>query len=220
MPTRSRSSDLDREEAQHEQAAYGQALAMNQENAVTNARQTAINELAMNLVGQDRDWAATLMNAQQSGLSTAASLVVGMIDSLTSQAAASNNYALQVASLQLQQEMNAIEAMYKRGQLDQMQRENAILDLQAEALKLQNEMTVSGRSGSGGSIFIDGYTGPQDGNGQATEKSQGYDNVVRITAGLKKAGDTQAEIEEYLRTRILQGTITATEAQEILNQYY
>ena len=140
---------------------YGQQLAMSQQNAVTNARQQAINDLAVSLVGQDRQYALQLLNAaigenqfgasyQMEGLSTAANLSVNMINTLVDQANALNNYNLQATSLELQKQAPRIEALYTAGLMEKNEAELELLNLEIEATKAAQSAGIELTGGSGG----------------------------------------------------------------------
>lgn len=156
---------------------YGQQLAMSQQNAVTNERQQAINDLALSLVGQDRQYALNLLNYainenqfganyQQTGLSQAANLSIDLINTLVSQAQAANDYNLQAASLELQKQAQRIEALYTAGLIEKTDAEMQLLNLEIEATKAANTAGYQLGNNSGGNSR----------GGQSSVKSSGGNN--------------------------------------------
>ena len=141
---------------------YGQALAMSQENGVTNAKQQAISDLGMNLVGQSREdalaWYQQAVGESQygasyaqNGLSQAASTALNMINTLVNQAKYANDYALETASLNIQAKAQALEAQYKAGVLSQMELENELIKLETEAQRAANAAATTQTQLTGGS---------------------------------------------------------------------
>ncbi|MEG1997375.1 MAG: hypothetical protein RR051_02920, partial [Clostridiales bacterium] len=129
---------------------YGQSLAAAQGDAVNNARQQAVNNLGLELVNRDRDWATQLMDTavkenqfgyqyQQNGLTAASQLAMNAINSLIQQTAKSNDFNLQSYGLALQKQAQTIENKYKAGLLGQMEFENQLKQLEMEAKKIGNQ---------------------------------------------------------------------------------
>lgn len=129
---------------------YGQSLAAAQGDAVNNARQQAVNNLGLELVNRDRDWATQLMDTavkenqfgyqyQQNGLTAASQLAMNAINSLIQQTAKSNDFNLQSYGLALQKQAQTIENKYKAGLLGQMEVENQLKQLEMEAKKIGNQ---------------------------------------------------------------------------------
>lgn len=140
---------------------YGQALAMSQENSVTNAKQQAVSDLAMQLVGQSRDEALSWYqqavnesqfgaNYQQNALSQAANMALNTINTIVNQAKYANDYALEKASLDIQAKAQALEMQYKNGVLNQMQLENELIKLETEAQRTANAAAAAKLTGGSG----------------------------------------------------------------------
>lgn len=190
---------------------YGQALNAQAQQQVTADMNAAIESLALDLRQMDYDQvvrAVELMinenqygaGYNQSGLTSAAQGTINLINSLLEQANMQNDFALQQASLQLQQRAQDLERRYIEGQLTQMQYENEMMQLEIEAQRAKNNSTssVSG-SGSGGGSPISGD------NGSTT-----YQEIMRAIA----SGDDKTT----LRNMVNSANLTEQERQELLNE--
>lgn len=190
---------------------YGQALNAQAQQQVTADMNTAIESLALDLQQMDYDQvvrAVELMinenqygaGYNQSGLTSAAQGTINLINSLLEQANMQNDFALQQASLQLQQRAQDLERRYTEGQLTQMQYENEMMQLEIEAQRAKNNSTSSvGGSGSGGGSPI------SDENGSTT-----YQEIMRAIAN----GDDKTT----LRNMVNSANLTEQERQELLDE--
>lgn len=143
---------------------YGQALSQQAQNDVAADMNANISALALDMQGQDREYAMQLLqnainenqfgaNFTQGNLSAAAQLTMSYLDSVVQQANSINDYNLSLASLQLQKNAQALEEAYTRGQISQMELENQLLALEMEAQGIENqilEQEVSKVSTGGG----------------------------------------------------------------------
>ena len=190
---------------------YGQALNAQAQQQVTADMNAAIESLALDLRQMDYDQvvrAVELMinenqygaGYNQSGLTSAAQGTINLINSLLEQANMQNDFALQQASLQLQQRAQDLERRYIEGQLTQMQYENEMMQLEIEAQRAKNNSTSSvGGSGSGGGSPI------SDENGSTT-----YQEIMRAIAN----GDDKTT----LRNMVNSANLTEQERQELLDE--
>lgn len=190
---------------------YGQALNAQAQQQVTADMNAAIESLALDLQQMDYDQvvrAVELMinenqygaGYNQSGLTSAAQGTINLINSLLEQANMQNDFALQQASLQLQQRAQDLERRYIEGQLTQMQYENEMMQLEIEAQRAKNNSTSSvGGSGSGGGSPI------SDENGSTT-----YQEIMRAIAN----GDDKTT----LRNMVNSANLTEQERQELLDE--
>lgn len=158
---------------------YGQSLMQNEQNRINEDMNARLGELATTLQGQERDYALQLLNAainenqfgsnyNQNALTAAANTALSMIDNLVARANNINDFNYKSASLQLQRSAQALEEQYMNGQITQMELENKLLALQAEAQELDNKISAyevggsGGRSGSGSGYVYSGYSGQMD----------------------------------------------------------
>ena len=190
---------------------YGQALNAQAQQQVTADMNAAIESLALDLRQMDYDQvvrAVELMinenqygaGYNQSGLTSVAQGTINLINSLLEQANMQNDFALQQASLQLQQRAQDLERRYIEGQLTQMQYENEMMQLEIEAQRAKNNSTSSvGGSGSGGGSPI------SDENGSTT-----YQEIMRAIAN----GDDKTT----LRNMVNSANLTEQERQELLDE--
>ena len=122
---------------------------------------------------------------------------MNLINSLIEQANAQNDFALQQASLQLQQRAQELERRYTEGQLTQMQYENEMMQLEIEAQRAKNKSVSVG--GSGGSGGISDIIGGGD-----------YQTIFRMIEN----GEDAATV----RSMINSANLTAQQRQELLNE--
>ena len=188
---------------------YGQALNAQAQQQVTADMNAAIESLALDLQQMDYDQvvrAVELMinenqygaGYNQSGLTSAAQGTINLINSLLEQANMQNDFALQQASLQLQQRAQDLERRYIEGQLTQMQYENEMMQLEIEAQRAKNNST----SRVGGS-------GP------------GSDNTISGTSSYREIMDAIMSGEHdkiTLRNMVNSANFTEQERQELLNE--
>ncbi|MEG1537677.1 MAG: hypothetical protein RR387_05275, partial [Clostridiales bacterium] len=155
---------------------YGQDLMASQANQLNSSRRQAVNDMALQLVNQERSYAMQLLDAavnenqfghnyNQSGLSSAANLAINTINSLVQQAANMNDHNLQRASIILQEQAQKVDAQYKAGLITQLEAETALVKLQTQGQDLENQLAqkqflaVRGGGDSGGSGSGGGYSG-------------------------------------------------------------
>ena len=130
---------------------YGQALAAAQANAVSNAKQEAINNLGIELTDKDRDWANQLLSyaidenqfaysAYRDGLNSVGNVLMSTINALVEQAANRNDYNLQLRALALQDRAYELEVRKLAGELSQTEQEQQLRQLQIEAQELNNQL--------------------------------------------------------------------------------
>lgn len=130
---------------------YGQAIAQQAQNDVSADMEANISRLALDMQGQERDYAMQLLQAainenqfgagyNQQNLSTAAQITLGYLDTLVQQANSINDYNLSQASLQLQRSAQALEEAYARGELSQLELENQLLALEMQGQEIENQI--------------------------------------------------------------------------------
>lgn len=188
---------------------YGQALNAQAQQQVTADMNAAIESLALDLQQMDYDQvvrAVELMinenqygaGYNQSGLTSAAQGTINLINSLLEQANMQNDFALQQASLQLQQRAQDLERRHIEGQLTQMQYENEMMQLEIEAQRAKNNSTS--RVGGSGS---------------------GSDNTISGTSSYREIMDAIMSGEHdkiTLRNMVNSANFTEQERQELLNE--
>ena len=162
---------------------YGQALAAQSENQVNKDMNAAIGNLALQIQDMSYDQAYKLLqsamqenqygnSSRVNALGTAANATANIIGALQDAANERNDFALQAASLQLDQQAQALERQYFQGQLTAQQLENEMAKLELDAARTAMDNNVAttavyssggGRSGGGssGSSSGGGYTGDE-----------------------------------------------------------
>ena len=152
---------------------YGQAIAQQAQNDVSADMNANISRLALDMQGQERDYAMQLLQAainenqfgagyNQQNLSNAAQITLGYLDTLVQQANSINDYNLSQASLQLQRSAQALEEAYARGELSQLELENQLLALEMQGQEIENQIiqqeldSVKVGGGGGGAAPIEG----------------------------------------------------------------
>ncbi|MCR4963272.1 MAG: hypothetical protein K6B40_05260 [Firmicutes bacterium] len=130
---------------------YGQALAAAQANAVSNAKQEAINNLGIELTNRDRDWARQLLSyaidenqfaysAYQDNRNALSNVLMNTINTLVKQAADRNDYNLQLRALALQDRAYVLETRKLAGEISKAEQERQLRELQMEAQDLNNQL--------------------------------------------------------------------------------
>lgn len=213
---------------------YGQALSQQAQNDVAADMNANISALALDMQGQDREYAMQLLqnainenqfgaNFTQGNLSAAAQLTMSYLDSVVQQANSINDYNLSLASLQLQKNAQALEEAYTRGQISQMELENQLLALEMEAQGIENqilEQEVSKVSTGGG-----GGDGGGGGGGGTTPEGSLYQEVDALAKEMLADGSSTTDVLKMIRDAYFgdennAGEITnANEYQRLYNKY-
>ena len=150
---------------------YGQALAAQSQNQLSDAMNSAIGSLSTELQGMSYNQAYQLLQSaisenqfgtsvRQNALSNAASMTANIISLLQNEAAARNDYAMQAASLQLEQQRQALENQYLAKQITGQQLDNQMRELELKAKQVASSYGIkssSSRSGSNSSANNDEY---------------------------------------------------------------
>lgn len=190
---------------------YGQSLMQNEQNRINEDMNARLGELATTMQGQERDYALQLLNAainenqfgsnyNQNALTAAANTALSMIDNLVARANNINDFNYKSASLQLQRSAQALEEQYMNGQITQMELENKLLALQAEAQELDNKISAYEVGGSGGSgsgngsryVYNQDDTKPPQGNDMTTGEK-----VVDVYNEFGGVVDSHNDIRDY-----------------------
>lgn len=176
---------------------YGQALAQNAQNAVTQDLQAAAAALANELVGSSREQALSLLELamqdnqfaaenQQGNLQLGMDYTMRMLDYLLERTNSDRDYDLNLQAQQLKErianaDISATEAQTQATLLDMelAQREMALRE--QEAARSGRRTSSSGSSGSGGDdnevLYLGDATGPDDnGTSPNDDGGSGSDN--------------------------------------------
>lgn len=147
---------------------YGQALAAQSQNQLSDAMNSAIGSLSTELQGMSYNQAYQLLQSaisenqfgtsvRQNALSNAASMTANIISLLQNEAAARNDYAMQAASLQLEQQRQALENQYLAKQITGQQLDNQMRELELKAKQVASSYGVRTRGGSDSDVGNDEY---------------------------------------------------------------
>lgn len=147
---------------------YGQALAAQSQNQLSDAMNSAIGSLSTELQGMSYNQAYQLLQSaisenqfgtsvRQNALSNAASMTANIIGLLQNEASARNDYAMQAASLQLEQQRQALENQYLAKQITGQQLDNQMKELETKAQQVASSYGVRTGGGSGSSVGNDEY---------------------------------------------------------------
>ena len=164
---------------------YGQALAAQSQNQLSDAMNSAIGSLSTELQGMSYNQAYQLLQSaisenqfgtsvRQNALSNAASMTANIISLLQNEAAARNDYAMQAASLQLEQQRQALENQYLAKQITGQQLDNQMRELELKAKQVASSYGIKSSSSRSGS------------NSNANNGE--YNEIVSKQQAMKEAG--------------------------------
>jgi hypothetical protein len=214
---------------------YGQALAAQSENQVNKDMNAAIGNLALQIQDMSYDQAYKLLqsamqenqygnSSRVNALGTAANATANIIGALQDAANERNDFALQAASLQLDQQAQALERQYFQGQLTAQQLENemAKLELDAARTAMDNNVATTAVYSSGGGRSRGGssggsYSGGEPLVGSGGDQSDSWMNTLaRGYATVSSKVDDAAAVNNAISTfaNKVQNSSSLTTAQK------